>query len=95
MTKEQNIFLAEYLIDTIPTQAAIHEWDSKKTAVQVGHENLRKPQTAAAVEGSMRESGERTQTSVDWVARRLADNHTTAKAKGDISESTRDTTRPI
>ena len=74
MTKKQNLFVAEYLIGMNPTQAAIRAGYSKKTAAQVGHENVRKSDIAAAVEEGMRERGDRTKTSADLVVRKLAEN---------------------
>ncbi len=43
MTDKQRIFCDEYLIDLNATQAAIRAGYSKKTAQQIGTENLAKP----------------------------------------------------
>lgn len=43
MTNKQKKFCEEYLIDLNATQAAIRAGYSKKTAVDIGHENLSKP----------------------------------------------------
>lgn len=43
MTKKQKRFCDEYLIDCNATQAAIRAGYSKKTAKQIGQENLTKP----------------------------------------------------
>lgn len=49
MTPKQERFVAEYLIDLNATQAAIRAGYSAKTAYVIGHENLSKPEIAAAV----------------------------------------------
>lgn len=43
MTKKQNRFVEEYLIDLNATQAAIRAGYSVNTAQQMGSENLSKP----------------------------------------------------
>lgn len=89
MNDKQTLFVQEYLIDLNATQAAIRAGYSAKSAASQGERLLRNVEIAKAVEEGMRERGERTQTSADWVIRELVDNHTTAKAKGDIGQSTR------
>ena len=49
LTPKQERFVAEYLIDLNATQAAIRAGYSKKTAKQMGTENLAKPVIAAAI----------------------------------------------
>jgi len=49
LTPKQARFVDEYLIDLNATQAAIRAGYSEKTAAIIGHENLRKPNIAAAV----------------------------------------------
>jgi phage terminase small subunit len=49
LTPKQQRFKDEYLTDLNATQAAICAGYSKKTAAQVGFENLRKPNIAAAI----------------------------------------------
>lgn len=49
LNPKQARFVAEYLIDSNATQAAIRAGYSKKTAAVIGAENLRKPNIAAAV----------------------------------------------
>jgi phage terminase small subunit len=49
LTPKQQRFVAEYLIDLNATQAALRAGYSERTAPQQGHENLRKPEIAAAV----------------------------------------------
>lgn len=47
LTAKQQRFVAEYLIDSNATQAAIRAGYSAKTAHAIGHENLNKPEIAA------------------------------------------------
>ena len=49
LTPKQARFIDEYMIDLNATQAAIRAGYSKKTAKQVGSENLTKPDVAAEV----------------------------------------------
>jgi phage terminase small subunit len=56
MTPKQERFVAEYLIDLNATAAAKRAGYSDKTARAIGHENLTKPDIAAAVaEGKARQ----------------------------------------
>lgn len=49
MTPKQERFVREFLIDLNATQAAIRAGYSKKTAKEIGYENLTKPHIAEAV----------------------------------------------
>ena len=49
MTPKQQLFILEYRKDLNATQAAIRAGYSKKTAANIGEENLRKPQIQAAI----------------------------------------------
>lgn len=49
MTPKQERFVEEYLIDLNATQAATRAGYSKDTAHVIGHENLSKPEIAAAI----------------------------------------------
>lgn len=49
LNAKQQRFVDEYLIDLNATQAAIRAGYSQKTAHSIGHENLNKPDIAAAV----------------------------------------------
>lgn len=81
LTAKQSLFVKEYLIDLNATQAAIRAGYSKKTAGQIGDENLRKPQIAAAIEKAKAERSERTQIDADWLLTRLAD-----EAEADLAD---------
>jgi phage terminase small subunit len=49
MTAKQTRFVAEYLVDTNATQAATRAGYSPKTAGNIGHELLKKPEIATAI----------------------------------------------
>lgn len=73
LTAKQQRFVDEYLIDLNATQAAIRAGYSAKTAGQIGDENLKKPQIAAAVAQRMTDRAERTQVDADYVLRRMVE----------------------
>lgn len=72
LTKKQELFVKEYLIDLNATQAAIRAGYSKKTATIIGHENLSKPNIAAAIKKAMDERIEKLDTSAEQVIKDLA-----------------------
>lgn len=72
-TAKQEAFVREYLIDLNATQAAIRAGYSAKTASEVGHENLRKPQIAAAIQAAMNARSQRTEITADYVLNRLVE----------------------
>jgi phage terminase small subunit len=74
LTPKQETFAQEYLVDLNATQAAIRAGYSAKTAAQVGHENLRKPEIAARVAALQAKRVERVEVTQDYVLRRLLDN---------------------
>lgn len=49
LTAKQQRFIAEYLVDSNATQAAIRAGYSAKTAHAIGHENLKKPEIARLI----------------------------------------------
>ena len=67
LTPKQARFVQEYPIDLNAAQAAIRAGYSAKTARVIGHENLIKPDIAAAIEKAMAERAERTRLTADWV----------------------------
>lgn len=50
LNEKQKRFISEYLIDLNATQAAIRAGYSEKTAGQIGHELLKKPEIADAIQ---------------------------------------------
>lgn len=67
MTPKQEGFVREYLVDLNATQAAMRAGYSKRTAHVIGHENLSKPEIAAAIETAMNERAKRTEITADYV----------------------------
>ncbi len=73
LTAKQQRFVVEYLIDLNATQAAIRAGYSKRTAGQIGDENLKKPQIAQAIKEAMDSRNQRTQINADYVLNRLVE----------------------
>lgn len=69
MTPKQQEFVNEYLKDLNATQAAIRAGYSKKTAGQIGDENLKKPEIAEEIQKAMAKRAERTEITQDMVMR--------------------------
>jgi Terminase small subunit len=57
LTAKQQFFVREYLVDLNATQAAIRAGYSKNCASEIGYENLRKHQIAAAIDNAFMELG--------------------------------------
>ncbi|WP_059050001.1 terminase small subunit [Paenibacillus senegalimassiliensis] len=72
LTAKQQMFVKEYLVDLNATRAAIRAGYSVKTAEAIGHENLRKPKIAAAVEAAMGQRSQRTEVTADRVLQEYA-----------------------
>ncbi|WP_339451564.1 terminase small subunit [Pseudomonas sp. JAI120] len=73
LTQKQRLFVDEYLIDLNATQAAIRAGYSKKTAGQIGDENLKKPQIAESIKEAMDSRNKRVQINADYVLNRLVE----------------------
>jgi len=71
LTRKQERFVEEYLIDPNAAQAAIRAGYSIKTARAIGHENLTKPEIAAAIEKARAECAERAKLTGDMVVDEL------------------------
>ncbi|WP_054074759.1 terminase small subunit [Comamonas testosteroni] len=67
LTPKQERFVAEYLIDLNATQAAIRAGYSAKTAGQIGEQNLKKLDIAAAVKSAMEKRASRNDVTQDEV----------------------------
>ena len=67
LTPKQIRFVDEYLIDLNATKAAIRAGYSTNRANAMGHENLTKPDIAAAIEAAMKARSERTEITQDRV----------------------------
>lgn len=72
LSPKQLAFVAEYLVDLDATKAARRAGYSERTAGQVGFENLRKPDIAAAIRAAQDERSRRTQVTADRVVEELA-----------------------
>lgn len=71
LTKKQEMFVEEYIIDLNATQAAIRAGYSKKTARQTGTENLSKPSIREAIDERLAEKKERLIMKQDEILERL------------------------
>lgn len=67
LTKKQELFVKEYLIDLNATQAAIRAGYSKKTATVIGAENLTKPDISAAIQEAMDKRAKKIEINADYV----------------------------
>lgn len=72
MTKKQERFCEEYLVDLNATQAAIRSGYSPATAGAIGAENLQKPQIRARIDAAMAELSKRTGVNQERIIRELA-----------------------
>ncbi len=72
LTKKQQAFVQEYLIDLNGTQAALRAGYSKDSAPVVGCENLKKPNIQQAIQEEMEKRQERTRVTQDKVVQELA-----------------------
>ncbi len=73
LTAKQQKFIEEYLIDLNATQAAIRAGYSKRTAQQIGAENLSKPVIARAIEKAKKELSENTKMDAEFVRIRIGE----------------------
>jgi phage terminase small subunit len=72
LNDKQDRFCQEYLVDLNATRAAIRAGYSPRSAAEIGHEYLRKPQIADRISKLMAQRQERTQVTQDEVVRELA-----------------------
>lgn len=71
LTKKQQMFVDEYIIDLNGTQAAIRAGYSKKSARQAGTENLSKPSIREAIDERLAEKKEKLVMKQDEILERL------------------------
>src|SRR5688572_2493776 len=76
LTPQQARFVAEYPVGLNATQAAIRAGYSRKTAGQIGDNQLKKVEIRAALEKAQAERSERTEITADWVLKRLKEEAT-------------------
>lgn len=72
LTKKQQRFVDEYLIDLNATQAAIRAGYSVDTAAVIGCENLTKPNIQSSIAKAMAERSKRTGVNQDRIVEELA-----------------------
>lgn len=72
LTKKQQAFVDEYLIDLNATQAAIRAGYSTDTAKEIGCENLTKPNIKNSIDKALAERSKRTGINQDRVIQELA-----------------------
>lgn len=72
LTKKQQLFVEEYLIDLNATQAAIRAGYSARSAEAIGLENLGKPRIAEEIAKAMAERSKRTGINADRIVQELA-----------------------
>lgn len=82
MNARQKKFVQEYLKDPNATQAAISAGYSEKTAHSIGHENLRKPEIAAAIAKVQEKAAEKFDISHEEIIRDLVDISAEARSAG-------------
>lgn len=71
LTDKQRRFVDEYLVDLNATQAAIRAGYSQKTAGQIGEQNLKKLEIAAAIQKAQAARAKRTEVTQDEVIKDL------------------------
>jgi len=75
LTPKQERFVQEYLIDLNATQAAIRCGYSDKTAGQMGHELLKKPEISEAIEAAMEQRARSVGIDAEWVLQQAVTLH--------------------
>lgn len=81
LTPKQALFVCEYLVDLNATQAAIRAGYSKKTAANIGEENLRKPNIKQAVATALGARMDKANVDATWLLKRLV-----SEAEADIAD---------
>ncbi len=74
MSAKQQRFVEEYLVDHTATQAAIRAGYSPKTAYSIGHENLKKPEIAAAIAAGEARLRRKTEVSIRSMTDEMLEN---------------------
>ncbi len=82
MSAKQQRFVEEYLVDHNATQAAIRAGYSEKTAYSIGHENLKKPEIAAAIAAGEARLRRKMEVSIRSMTEEMRENRDLAVANG-------------
>jgi phage terminase small subunit len=72
LTKKQELFVKEYIIDFNATRAAIAAGYSEDSAYSIGSENLYKPEIQEAIQKEMEKRKKRIEINQDFVLEQLA-----------------------
>lgn len=73
LTPKQEAFCREYLVDLDATKAAIRAGYSKKTAGQLGHQQLKKTSVAQRIQQLRNEQQKRVEVTADYVLTTIID----------------------
>jgi phage terminase small subunit len=73
LSKKQEMFVKEYLIDLNATQAAIRAGYSKDTAGSIGFENLTKPEIASKINSAMEKRSQAVEITAEKVLKIITD----------------------
>jgi phage terminase small subunit len=71
LTRKQQLFIAEYLVDLNASRAALAAGYSPKTAPWIGNENLKKPTIKIAIEKAHAEKIANAGITAEWVIKSL------------------------
>ncbi len=82
LTAKQRRFVEEYVVDHNATQAAIRAGYSAKTAYSIGHENLKKPEIAAAIAAEQARLRRRNNVTIGSMTEEMRENRDLAVANG-------------
>lgn len=84
LTRKQQCFVNEYLLDMNATQAAIRSGYSKKTSKQIGTENLSKPAISAAIMAAMQCRSDKARVDSDWVLSNAVGLYRESRTNGNL-----------
>lgn len=71
LTRKQQLFIAEYLVDLNASRAALAAGYSPKTAPWIGYENLKKPQIVSEIEREQAKKIANAGITAEWVLKSL------------------------
>ena len=89
LTPKQDRFVQEYVTHLNATEAARRAGYSQRSAAEIGHENLRKPQIQAAIDRAQLSLAERTNVTAEYIIGKLLDNVDAAERLGKLSDMNR------
>jgi len=83
LSDKQALFCREYLIDLNATQGAIRAGYSKRSAMQIGEENLRKHDIQAEIQRLIADRSQRTEITADYVLKKIQSLVEATSAEGE------------